>query len=76
MELSNGYTELNDPAQQRKRFARDARPGCAPADEAFLTAMERGIPPAGGVALGLDRLVMIVAGASCLGEVIAFPLEH
>ena len=76
VELSNGYTELNDPAQQRERFARGVRPGCAPADEAFLTAMERGIPPAGGVALGLDRLVMIVAGASCLGEVIAFPLGH
>lgn len=76
VELSNGYTELNDPAQQRERFARGARPGGAPADEAFLTAMERGIPPAGGVALGLDRLVMIVAGASCLGEVIAFPLGH
>ncbi len=76
VELSNGYTELNDPAQQRERFARGARPGGAPADEAFLAAMERGIPPAGGVALGLDRLVMIVAGASCLGEVIAFPLGH
>ena len=76
VELSNGYTELNDPAQQRERFARGARPGRAPADEAFLTAMERGIPPAGGVALGLDRLIMIVADASCLGEVIAFPLGH
>ena len=76
VELSNGYTELNDPAQQRERFARDAQPGGAPADEAFLAAMERGIPPAGGVALGLDRLVMVVAGASCLDEVIAFPLGH
>ena len=76
VELSNGYTELNDPAQQRERFARGARLGDAPADEAFLTAMERGIPPAGGVALGLDRLVMVVAGASCLDEVIAFPLGH
>ena len=76
VELSNGYTELNDPTQQRERFARGARPGGAPADEAFLAAMERGIPPAGGVALGLDRLVMIVAGASCLGEVIAFPLGY
>ena len=76
VELSNGYTELNDPAQQRERFARGARPGGAPADEAFLTAMERGIPPAGGVALGLDRLVMIVTGASRLDEVVAFPLGH
>ena len=76
VELSNGYTELNDPAQQRERFARGARLGGAPADEAFLAAMERGIPPAGGVALGLDRLVMIVAGASCLDEVIAFPPGH
>ena len=76
VELSNGYTELNDPVQQRERFEQDAQPGGAPADEAFLAAMERGIPPAGGVALGLDRLVMVVAGASCLDEVIAFPLEH
>ena len=76
VELSNGYTELNDPAQQRARFARGAQPGGAPADEGFLAAMERGIPPAGGVALGLDRLVMVVAGASCLDEVIAFPLGH
>jgi len=76
VELSNGYTELNDPTQQRERFARSARSGSAPTDEAFLAAMERGIPPAGGVALGLDRLVMIVAGASCLAEVIAFPPGH
>lgn len=76
VELSNGYTELNDPAQQRARFAQGAQPGGAPADEAFLAAMERGIPPAGGVALGLDRLVMVVAGAACLDEVIAFPLGH
>ena len=76
VELSNGYTELNDPVEQRKRFARGAQPEGAPADEAFLMAMERGIPPAGGVALGLDRLVMIVASASCLDEVIAFPLGH
>lgn len=76
VELSNGYTELNDPDQQRERFARGARPGGAPPDEAFLVAMERGIPPAGGVALGLDRLVMVLAGASCLDEVIAFPLGH
>lgn len=76
VELSNGYTELNDPAQQRARFAQRVQPGGAPVDEAFLAAMERGIPPAGGVALGLDRLVMLVAGASCLDEVIAFPLGH
>ena len=75
VELSNGYTELNDPVEQRERF-RGVRSGNAPADEAFLAAMERGIPPAGGVALGLDRLVMIVAGASCLDEVVAFPLGH
>lgn len=76
VELSNGYTELNDPVEQCVRFAQGAQPGGAPADEAFLAAMERGIPPAGGVALGLDRLVMIVAGAACLDEVIAFPLRH
>ena len=76
VELANGYTELNDPTQQRERFARGAQAEGAPCDEAFLAAMERGIPPAGGVALGLDRLVMIVAGASYLEEVVAFPLGH
>ena len=76
VELSNGYTELNDPALQRERFEQNAQLGGAPADEAFLAAIERGIPPASGVALGLDRLVMIVVGASCLNEVIAFPLGH
>ena len=75
VELANGYTELNDPLVQRRRFARGADAGGEgpPVDGDFLAAMERGFPPAGGVALGLDRLVMLVAGASRLDEVIAFP---
>lgn len=75
IELANGYTELNDPVEQRRRFARQADAGGEgpPVDKGFLAAMEQGFPPAGGVALGLDRLVMLVAGASRLDEVIAFP---
>lgn len=79
VELSNGYTELNDPEEQHRRFCQGGRgqkPEDAIPDEAFLQAMERGFPPAGGVALGLDRLVMLVAGASKLDEVIAFPAGY
>jgi lysyl-tRNA synthetase class II len=76
VELTNGYTELNDPAEQRRRFAQTNQRSVAdwvPADEDFLVAMERGFPPAGGVALGIDRLLMLIAGADSLDEVIAFP---
>ena len=79
IELTNAYTELNDPVEQRRRFGcgvRDQDGQSAPADETFLEAMECGFPPAGGVALGLDRLVMLIAGASRLDEVIAFPTGY
>ena len=77
IELSNGYTELNDPVEQRSRFARSRKnmEGCPQVDSEFVAAMDRGLPPAGGVALGVDRLVMLIAGASRLAEVIAFPQE-
>jgi len=78
VELSNGYTELNDPIEQRRRFMAGARSGFTgedpPLDQVFLAAMERGFPPAGGVALGMDRLIMLIAGAAKLDQVIAFPL--
>ena len=75
IELSNGYTELNDPQEQRARFARsrDNMEEAPPVDGEFISAMERGLPPAGGVALGVDRLVMLMAGASRLADVMAFP---
>jgi EF-P lysine aminoacylase GenX len=74
IELANGYTELNDPEEQRARFV-DARISqqeeCA-IDEKFLMQLEVGLPPAGGIALGVDRLVMIATGSSDLKQVISF----
>lgn len=78
VEIANAFSELIDPAEQRRRFETWARERNAagrvvyPLDEAFLGAMELGIPPAGGIALGVDRLVMVLAGATSLDRVIAF----
>jgi lysyl-tRNA synthetase class 2 len=74
MELANAFTELTDPAEQRRRFeaARAERRALGeadyPLDEAFLSALAR-MPPAGGVALGVDRLVMLACGAASIDEV-------
>lgn len=79
VELSNGFHELTDPVEQRRRFEADQRTraerGLAvyPIDEAFLAALDEGMPPSAGNALGLDRLVMIALGRRELGEVMAFP---
>jgi lysyl-tRNA synthetase, class II len=79
MEISNAFTELNDPDEQRRRFEaqRDelARGDeeTQPYDESYIEALEQGMPPTGGVGLGIDRLVMILTGAKSLREVILFP---
>jgi lysyl-tRNA synthetase, class II len=79
IEIANSFTELNDPDEQRRRFeqqAEEQRRGdedAQPYDEAFIEALEQGMPPTGGVGLGIDRLVMILAGASSLREVVLFP---
>ena len=79
LELANGFTELNDPHEQRFRFEiekknrRQREYPVYPLDEAFLAMMEQGMPPAGGMALGADRLVMLLANAASIDEVIAFP---
>ena len=75
VELANGYTELNDPTEQRKRFiqARNCQ-GDALIDEDFLLSMERAMPPAGGMALGVDRLVMLATESKSIDEVLPFPL--
>jgi lysyl-tRNA synthetase class 2 len=79
MEIANSFTELNDPDEQRRRFEQQAaelRRGdeeAQPYDEAFVEALEEGMPPTGGVGLGIDRLVMILTGASSLREVVLFP---
>ena len=81
MELCNAFTELNDPDEQRQRLeeeaAQRAREGnpAYPIDARFLSALEYGMPPSGGIALGVDRLVMLLTGASSIGEVMAFPMS-
>ncbi len=81
LELANGFTELNDPYEQRLRLEsgqtnrRQKGYSVYPLDEAFLAMMEQGMPPAGGMALGVDRLIMLFANASSIDEVIAFPFR-
>lgn len=80
VELCNAFTELNDPDEQRQRLeeevAQRVREGnpAYPIDERFLAALEYGMPPSGGIALGVDRLIMLLTGASSIGEVMAFPM--
>lgn len=82
IELANGFHELTDAVEQRRRFAADLKrrraAGLPPValDERFLAALEAGMPAASGVALGFDRLAMIAAGADHLDEVLAFPLAR
>ena len=79
VELANGYHELTDAGEQRRRFEREAdrrrEAGLPPmeADERLLAALAHGLPPCAGVALGLDRLVMLALGVPSLEEALAFP---
>jgi lysyl-tRNA synthetase class 2 len=79
VELSNGYGELTDPDEQQRRFeaerARRRREGrrVYPLDRRFLASLREGMPPSGGNALGVDRLVMLCTGARSIAEVTAFP---
>lgn len=79
IELANAFTELNDPAEQRARLEAEAAERTtlnAPAydiDDRFLDALKAGIPPSGGIALGVDRLIMLLTDARHIADVIAFP---
>ncbi|HEX4638896.1 MAG TPA: lysine--tRNA ligase [Chthoniobacterales bacterium] len=74
VEMSPGYTELNDPDVQRQRLLEQAGEETQKLDEDFLLALEHGMPPAGGFGLGIDRLAMMFTGAESIRDVILFPL--
>ena len=77
MELANAYTELNDPAIQEENFRIQLRgqgETMATMDDDFIAALKYGMPPAGGLGIGIDRLVMVLTGAASIRDVILFPL--
>src|SRR5690348_6529031 len=73
-EIAPGYSELNDPLVQRERLLEQAGEEKQKIDEEFLLALEHGMPPAGGVGIGMDRLTMLLTGAESIRDVILFPL--
>jgi len=77
MEMANAYTELNDPSVQEENFKlqlRGQEESMAKMDADFITALKYGMPPAGGLGIGIDRLVMVLTGATSIRDVILFPL--
>ena len=79
MEFANAFTELNDPDEQRARFEQQRADEAAgdeetqPYDEDYVRALEQGMPPTGGIGVGIDRLVMILSGRRSIREVVLFP---
>ncbi len=77
MEIANAYTELNDPAVQEENFRIQLRgqdETMATMDEDFVTALKYAMPPAGGLGIGIDRLIMVLTGAASIRDVVLFPL--
>lgn len=72
-EISPGYSELNDPIVQRERLLHQAGEEIQNIDEDFLLALEHGMPPAGGIGVGIDRLIMMLTGADSIRDVVLFP---
>ncbi|MCB1125501.1 MAG: lysine--tRNA ligase, partial [Verrucomicrobiae bacterium] len=72
-EISPGYTEQNDPIEQRERLEHQAGGEQQKLDEDFLVALEHGMPPAGGIGIGIDRLCMLLLGQESIRDVLLFP---
>jgi len=80
MEVCNAFSELNDPIDQRQRFEQQEQlqkeyndEEMDRLDEDFLIAMEHGMPPTGGLGLGIDRMVMVLTGNTSIREIVLFP---